>query len=115
MNMWANMYSVSPEILQSVDAIEIKIGQGTKPGMGGHLPGEKVTPEIARIRNKPVGEDIIAPSRFPGIRTKQDMKELVSQLRMASGGRPIGIKIAAGRIERDLAFCVLCPAGFHHH
>ena len=45
----ANMYSVSPEILQSVDAIEIKIGQGTKPGMGGHLPGEKVTPEIARI------------------------------------------------------------------
>lgn len=108
----ANMYSVSPEILQSVDAIEIKIGQGTKPGMGGHLPGEKVTPEIARIRNKPVGEDIIAPSRFPGIRTKQDMKELVSQLRMASGGRPIGIKIAAGRIERDLAFCVYAQPDF---
>ena len=108
----ANLYSVSPEILQSVDAIEIKIGQGTKPGMGGHLPGEKVTPEIARIRNKPVGEDIIAPSRFPGIRTKQDMKELVSQLRMASGGRPIGIKIAAGRIERDLAFCVYAQPDF---
>ncbi len=108
----ANMYSVSPEILQSVDAIEIKIGQGTKPGMGGHLPGEKVTQEIARIRNKPVGEDIIAPSRFPGIRTKQDMKELVSQLRMASGGRPIGIKIAAGRIERDLAFCVYAQPDF---
>lgn len=108
----ANMYSVSPEILQNVDAIEIKIGQGTKPGMGGHLPGEKVTPEIARIRNKPVGEDIIAPSRFPGIRTKQDMKELVAQLRMASGGRPIGIKIAAGRIERDLAFCVYAQPDF---
>ena len=95
-----------------MDAIEIKIGQGTKPGMGGHLPGEKVTQEIARIRNKPVGEDIIAPSRFPGIRTKQDMKELVSQLRMASGGRPIGIKIAAGRIERDLAFCVYAHPDF---
>lgn len=108
----ANMYSVSPEILQNVDAIEIKIGQGTKPGMGGHLPGEKVTPEIARIRNKPVGEDIIAPSRFPGIRTKQDMKDLVAQLRMASGGRPIGIKIAAGRIERDLAFCVYAQPDF---
>ena len=106
------MCSGEGEILQSVDAIEIKIGQGTKPGMGGHLPGEKVTPEIARIRNKPVGEDIIAPSRFPGIRTKQDMKELVSQLRMASGGRPIGIKIAAGRIERDLAFCVYAQPDF---
>src|SRR5699024_11046220 len=56
--------------------------------------------------------DIIAPSRFPGIRTKQDMKELVSQLRMASGGRPIGIKIAAGRIERDLAFCVYAQPDF---
>lgn len=108
----ANMYSVTPEILRKVDAIEIKIGQGTKPGMGGHLPGEKVTPEIARIRNKPVGEDIIAPSRFPGIRTKEDMKTLVSQLRMASRGRPIGIKIAAGHIERDLEFCVYAQPDF---
>ena len=108
----ANMYSVTPEILRRVDAIEIKIGQGTKPGMGGHLPGEKVTPEIAKVRNKPVGQDVIAPSRFPGIRTKEDMKELVSQLRLASDGRPIGIKIAAGHIERDLAFCVYAEPDF---
>lgn len=102
----ANLYSVTPENLRNTDAIEIKIGQGTKPGMGGHLPGEKVTPEIARIRNKPLGEDVIAPSRFPGIETREDLKTLISQLRMASGGRPIGVKIAAGHIERDLAFCV---------
>ena len=108
----ANMYSVTPEILRTVDAIEIKIGQGTKPGMGGHLPGEKVTPEIARVRNKPVGQDVIAPSRFPGIDTKDDLKRLVMQLRMASEGRPIGIKIAAGRIERDLAFCVYAEPDF---
>lgn len=108
----ANMYSVTPEILKSVDAIEIKIGQGTKPGMGGHLPGEKVTPEIARVRNKPVGQDVIAPSRFPGIETKEDMKRLVAQLRIASEGRPIGIKIAAGHIERDLAFCVYAEPDF---
>lgn len=80
--------------------------------MGGHLPGEKVTPEIAKVRNKPVGQDVIAPSRFPGIRTKEDMKELVSQLRLASDGRPIGIKIAAGHIERDLAFCVYAEPDF---
>ena len=48
-----NKYSVTPENLMEADAVEIKIGQGTKPGMGGHLPGEKVTPEIAKIRNKP--------------------------------------------------------------
>ena len=83
-----NLYSVTPENLRNADAIEIKIGQGTKPGMGGHLPGEKVTEEISRIRNKPMGRDVIAPSRFPGIETKEDMKALVSQLRMASGGRP---------------------------
>ena len=107
-----NRYSVTPENLRNADAIEIKIGQGTKPGMGGHLPGEKVTPEIAKIRNKPVGEDIIAPSRFPDIETMEDMKELVAQLRMASDGRPIGIKIAAGRIEKDLEFCVYAEPDF---
>ena len=101
-----NLYSVTPENLQNADAIEIKIGQGTKPGMGGHLPGEKVTEEIAKVRNKPVGQEITAPSRFPGINNRQDLKSLISQLKMASGGRPVGVKIAAGRIEKDLAFCV---------
>ncbi len=45
--------------------------------MGGHLPGAKVTPEIAKIRNKPVGEDVISPSRFPNIQTKEDVKAMV--------------------------------------
>ncbi len=101
-----NLYSVTPENLRNADAIEIKIGQGTKPGMGGHLPAEKVTPEISRLRNRPMGQDITAPSRFPGIETKEDLKTLIRQLKMASGGRPVGVKIAAGHIERDLAFCV---------
>ena len=108
----ANRYSVTPENLNSADAIEIKIGQGTKPGMGGHLPGEKVTQEISRIRNKPMGEDVIAPSRFPGVESKEDLRELIDQLRFASEGRPIGVKIAAGRIERDLAFCVYANPDF---
>ena len=107
-----NLYSVTPENLQNADAIEIKIGQGTKPGMGGHLPGEKVTEEIAKVRNKPVGQEITAPSRFPGINNKEDLKSLISQLKMASGGRPVGVKIAAGRIEKDLAFCVYAEPDF---
>lgn len=94
-----NLYSVTPENLRNADAIEIKIGQGTKPGMGGHLPGEKVTKAISEVRNKPMGKDVIAPSRFPGIETRDDLKNLITQLRYASEGRPIGVKIAAGRIE----------------
>ena len=107
-----NLYSVTPENLRNADAIEIKIGQGTKPGLGGHLPGEKVTREIAAVRGKPVGEDIHSPSRFSDINTRDDLKALVGRLREESGGRPIGIKIAAGRIERDLAFCAYAEPDF---
>ena len=80
--------------------------------MGGHLPGGKVTPEIAAVRNKPLGKDVISPSKFEEINNKEDLKDLVAQLRLASGGRPIGIKIAAGRIEKDLEFCVYAEPDF---
>ncbi len=107
-----NMYSVTTENLKTSDAIEIKIGQGTKPGMGGHLPGSKVTPEIAKIREKPLGEDVISPSKFAQINSADDLKGMVSNLRTLSDGRPIGIKIAAGRIEKDLEFCVYAEPDF---
>lgn len=107
-----NKYSVTPENLKNADAIEIKIGQGTKPGMGGHLPGDKVTPEISRIRNKPLGQDVISPSKFESVNSKEDLKALVDYLRDASEGRPIGIKIAAGKIEKDLEFCVFAEPDF---
>ena len=107
-----NKYSVTDENLRSSEAIEIKIGQGTKPGMGGHLPGEKVTPEIAAIRGKKPGEDIQSPSKFPELNTKEDLRDMVAMLRERSGGRPIGIKIAAGRIEKDLEYCVYAQPDF---
>ena len=107
-----NKYSVTDENLRRADAIEIKIGQGTKPGMGGHLPGEKVTEEIARLRGKKKGEDVQSPSKFPELNSKEDLKEMVTMLRDRSDGRPIGIKIAAGRIERDLEYCVYAEPDF---
>lgn len=107
-----NKYSVTDENLRSSDAIEIKIGQGTKPGMGGHLPGEKVTAEIAELRGKKQGEDVQSPSKFPELNTKEDLKEMVDMLRNRSDGRPIGIKISAGRIERDLEYCVYAEPDF---
>ncbi len=107
-----NRYSVTDENLRRADAIEIKIGQGTKPGMGGLLPAEKVTPEIAEIRNKPLGEDIISPSTIPDVETKEDLRELVAELRRRSDGRPIGIKIAAGKLEKDLEYVVFAEPDF---
>ena len=107
-----NKYSVTDENLRAADAIEIKIGQGTKPGMGGHLPGEKVTAEIAAIRGKRQGEDIQSPSKFPELNSKEDLRDMVDMLRRRSDGRPIGIKIAAGNIERDLAYCVFARPDF---
>ena len=107
-----NQYSVTDENLKKVDAIEIKIGQGTKPGMGGHLPGSKVTEEIAKLRGKKAGQDIQSPSTFPGIETPEDLEILVTDLRARSDGRPIGIKLAAGRIEKDLAFALKAGPDF---
>lgn len=107
-----NLYSVTPENLRAADAIEIKIGQGTKPGLGGHLPGNKVVDEIAAVRGKERGVDIHSPSKFEDINTREDLKALVAELREKSEGRPIGVKIAAGRIERDLAFCVFAEPDF---
>ena len=107
-----NKYSVTDENLRTSDAIEIKIGQGTKPGMGGHLPGDKVTAEIAAIRGKKQGEDIQSPSKFPELNSKEDLRDMVDMLRARSEGRPIGIKIAAGNIEKDLEYCVFAGPDF---
>ncbi|WP_409968816.1 glutamate synthase-related protein [Bengtsoniella intestinalis] len=107
-----NKYGATPENFMAADAIEIKIGQGTKPGMGGHLPGEKVTADIATLRGKPQGQDVQSPSKFPELNSKEDLKSMVEYLRDVSQGRPIGIKIAAGHIEQDLAYCVYASPDF---
>ena len=107
-----NKYSANDANLQKVAAIEIKIGQSAKPGLGGHLPGSKVTPEIAKMRGFPVGEDIISPPAFPDLKTPDDLKSLVNQLRERSGGRPIGVKIAANDIEADLEWIKFAQPDF---
>jgi glutamate synthase domain-containing protein 2/rubredoxin len=107
-----NRYSATEENLRRVDAIEIKFGQSSKPGMGGRLPAVKVASEIAAIRGFPEGEDIISPSRFPDIVTREDLKRKVTELRQLSGGRPVGVKLAAGHIEADLDFALAAEPDF---
>jgi glutamate synthase domain-containing protein 2/rubredoxin len=107
-----NRYSVSDENLQRADAIEIKVGQSAKPGMGGHLPGAKVTAEIAAIRGFPAGTDIHSPARFPDVRNREELREKVAWLRERSRGRPIGIKLAAGSLEADLEVALFAEPDF---
>ena len=107
-----NQYSVTEENLKKVDGIEIKIGQSAKPGMGGHLPGHKVTQEIARIRGFKEGEDIISPAHFEDITTKEDLRETVDRLRERCNGKPIGVKFAAGHIEADLEVALFARPDF---
>ena len=107
-----NKYSVNDDNLRNADAIEIKIGQSTKPGLGGQLQGEKVTEEIAKIRGKALGEDIHSPATIPEVNSKDDLRDLVDDLRKRSHGRPIGLKFAAGRIEDDLDYVLYAEPDF---
>jgi glutamate synthase domain-containing protein 2/rubredoxin len=104
-----NRYGITDENLEAAAAVEIKIGQSTSPGLGAHLPAEKVTAEIARIRGYPEKTDIISPASYDDIRNTEDLKQKIRWLREKSGGKPVGVKIAAGNIEADLA--VILPAG----
>lgn len=107
-----NRYSVTDKNLRRADAIEIKFGQSAKPGMGGHLPGNKVTSEIAAIRGFAEGTDIISPAHYEDILDKDQLKKKVSWLREVSEGRPIGIKFAAGHIEADLEVALYAEPDF---
>jgi glutamate synthase domain-containing protein 2/rubredoxin len=107
-----NRYSVTDDNLRAADAIEIKIGQSAKPGMGGHLPGNKVSDEIAAIRGFPPGTAITSPAHFPDITNPEELREKVAWLRETSNGMPIGIKLAAGHLEPDLEVALSAAPDF---
>ncbi len=89
-------FGVSPEYLGAGAAIEIKIGQGAKPGIGGHLPGEKVLEGISETRMIPVGTDAISPAPHHDIYSIEDLKQLIYALKEATHyEKPVSVKIAA--------------------
>jgi glutamate synthase domain-containing protein 2 len=107
-----NRYSVTDDNLKAVDAVEIKIGQSAKPGMGGHLPADKVTEEIAEVRGFPAGRDIVSPASYPDIRNRDELRAKVDWLREKTGGKPVGIKFAAGDVEADLQVALYAGPDF---
>jgi glutamate synthase domain-containing protein 2/DNA-directed RNA polymerase subunit RPC12/RpoP len=107
-----NRYSVTDENLRRVDGVEIKFGQSSKPGLGGELPAAKVTEEIARVRGKTPHQDITSPPFFDDIKDREGLKRKVDWLREKTGGKPVGIKLAAGNVEADLEIAVYARPDF---
>ncbi len=88
-------FGVNPEYLNRGAAIEIKVGQGAKPGIGGHLPGEKINKEVSTTRMIPQGTDAISPAPHHDIYSIEDLRQLIYSLKEASAYKPVGVKIAA--------------------
>src|SRR5262249_16279739 len=86
-------FGVSSLLLNSCEWIEIKIGQGAKPGEGGHLPGSKVTEGIARARNAQVGSDLISPSNNHDLYSIEDLAQLIDELKTSNPHCRVIVKV----------------------
>ena len=98
------MFGYQEEQLTKVQAFHFKGGQAAKTGIGGHLPGAKVSARIAEVRGLQPGQDAISPPAFAGLQTPADFKRFSDRVREISGGIPIGFKISANHIEKDIDF-----------
>lgn len=89
-------FGVHEEYLKAGAAIEIKMGQGAKPGIGGHLPGKKIVGDVSRTRMVPEGSDAISPAPHHDIYSIEDLRQLVYSLKEATGyTKPVIVKVAA--------------------
>lgn len=99
-------FGFSWDKVQKAQAFHFKGGQGAKTGTGGHLPGNKVTKEIAEVRGLNEGETAISPAAFPDLFTAADFRKVAEEVREKTGGIPVGFKIAASHIEADIDFAL---------
>ena len=95
-------FGFSMDKMARVQAFHFKAGQGAKTGTGGHLPGDKVKGKIAEVRGLEEGQPAISPARFPEWDCEEQWKAFAEEVRAASGGIPIGVKMSAQHIEEDL-------------
>ena len=89
-------FGVHSDYLRNSRIVEIKIGQGAKPGIGGHLPGEKVSAEVSRTRMIPQGTDALSPAPHHDIYSIEDLRQLIYAIKEATDyEKPVSVKIAA--------------------
>jgi glutamate synthase domain-containing protein 2 len=95
-------FGFSWDKVQKTQAFHFKGGQGAKTGTGGHLPGNKVLGKIAEVRELPEGESAISPARFPDWTELSQYRDFTEELREKTGGIPVGFKLSAQHIEKDI-------------
>ena len=105
-------FGYSEEKIKQVQAFHFKGGQAAKTGTGGHLPGNKVSDKIAKVRGLKPGEDAISPATFVDLKTVTDFKVFANKVREISGGIPIGFKLSANHIEADIDFALAAGADY---
>jgi glutamate synthase (NADPH) large chain len=86
-------FGVTSEMINSSYLVEIKIGQGAKPGEGGHLPARKVTAKVAQARNATAGTDLISPSNNHDLYSIEDLAELIDELKTANPDLRVSVKV----------------------
>jgi methylamine---glutamate N-methyltransferase subunit C len=99
-------FGFSEDKLLKVQAFHFKGGQGAKTGTGGHLPGAKVRGKIAAVRGLEPGTTAISPPRFSDFSSAQDFSDFGNHVRELTGGIPIGFKMSAQHIEKDIDFAL---------
>lgn len=105
-------FGYDEKLLENVQAFHFKGGQGAKTGTGGHLPGNKNVGKISEVRGIPEGEPAVSPPTFKDLHTVEDYKRFADQVRERTGGRPIGFKLSANHIERDIQFALDASADY---
>ena len=95
-------FGFSMEKVKKCQAFHFKGGQGAKTGTGGHLPGNKVKGKIADVRGLKEGEPAVSPPRFPDWTTVSQIRDFAMQVREETDGIPIGYKLSAQHIEKDI-------------
>jgi len=105
-------FGYQESLLEKVQAFHFKGGQGAKTGTGGHLPGSKNVGRISEVRGIPEGEPAVSPPAFADLRTVQDFSRFADRVREITGGIPIGFKLSANHIERDIQFALDAGADY---
>jgi len=95
-------FGFSWDKVQKTQAFHFKGGQGAKTGTGGHLPGIKVKGKIAKVRGLPEGQPAISPARFPDWTSLSQYRDFADGVREKTGGIPVGFKLSAQHIEKDI-------------
>ncbi len=105
-------FGYKEELLEKIQAFHFKGGQGAKTGTGGHLPGNKNKGKISQVRGIPEGQPAISPPTFKDLSSVSDFKKFADRTREITGGIPIGFKLSANHIEKDIQFALDASADY---